>query len=126
MDQRVTDTLTLFGRYGQQTSSSVRFNRAMTVGGELDGSAWGRGADGLGMAFGLLRTSGSFATASAADIDSYGYGARGSERIGELYYRIHLNQHVEITPSLQYIARPAADADAKGIAVVGLRARVGF
>lgn len=125
-DQRVTDSLTLFGRYGQQTSGSVRFNRALTVGGELDGSAWGRGADGLGMAFGLLRTSGNFAAASAADIDSYGYGASGSERIGELYYRIHLNKHVEITPSLQYMARPAADPDAKGIAVVGLRARVGF
>ena len=125
-DQRITDTLALFGRYGQQTSGSVRFNRAVTVGGELDGSAWGRGADGLGMALGLLRTSGKFAAASAADIDTYGHGARGAERIGELYYRIHLNDHVEITPSLQYIARPAADPDAKAIAVVGLRARVGF
>lgn len=126
IDQRVTDTLTLFGRYGQQISGSVRFNRALTVGGELDGSAWGRGSDGLGMALGLLRTSGSFAATSAAEIDTYGHAARGSERIGELYYRVHLNKHVEITPSLQYIARPAADADAKGIAVVGLRARVGF
>lgn len=66
------------------------------------------------------------AAASAADLDTYGYAARGSERIGELYDRIHLNDHVEITPSLQYIARPAADPDAKAIAVVGLRARVGF
>ncbi|WP_037472015.1 carbohydrate porin [Simplicispira psychrophila] len=125
-DQRVTDTLTLFGRYGQQTSGSARFNRALTVGGELDGSAWGRGADGLGMALGLLRTSGRFAAASVAEIDTYGHAARGAERLGELYYRIHLNKHVEITPSLQYMARPAADPDAKGIAVVGLRARVGF
>ena len=43
-----------------------------------------------------------------------------------MYYRIHLNDHVEITPSLQYIGRPAADPHAKAIAVVGLRARVGF
>ena len=127
-DQRVAETLTLFGRYGQQTSGSVRFNRALTMGGELDGSAWGRGADGLGMAVGLLRTSGRFAAASAADTFAYGYGygARGAERIGELYYRVHLNKHAEITPSLQYIGRPAADPDAKAIAVVGLRARVGF
>ena len=104
----------------------MRFSRALTVGGELDGSAWGRGADGLGMAVGLLRTSGRFATASAADTVAYGHGARGAERIGELYYRIHLNGHVEITPSLQYTGRPAADPDAKAIAVVGLRARVGF
>ena len=125
-DQRVTDSLTLFARYGHQTSGNVRFSRALTVGGELDGSAWGRGADGLGMAVGLLRTSGRFAAASAADLDAYGQGARGAERIGELYYRIHLNDHVEITPSLQYTGRPAADPDAKAIAVVGLRARVGF
>lgn len=126
IDQRVTDGLTLFGRYGQQTSGQVRFGRALTVGGELDGSAWGRGADGLGLAVGMLRTSGRFATASAADTDRYGHRARGAERIGELYYRIHLNSHVEITPSLQYIGRPAADPDAKDITVVGLRARVGF
>lgn len=125
-DQRVADSLTLFARYGHQTSGSVRFSRALTVGGELDGSGWGRGADGLGMAVGMLRTSGRFAAASAADTVAYGYGARGAERLGELYYRIHLNDHVEVTPSLQYIARPAADPDAKGIAVVGLRARVGF
>ena len=125
-DQRVADSLTLFARYGHQTSGNVRFSRALTVGGELDGSAWGRGADGLGMAVGLLRTSGRFAAASAADLDAYGQGARGAERIGELYYRIHLNDHVEITPSLQYTGRPAADPDAKAIAVVGLRARVGF
>ena len=125
-DQRVTDSLTLFARYGHQTSGNVRFSRALTLGGELDGSAWGRGADGLGLAVGMLRTSGRFAAASAADTVAYGHGARGAERIGELYYRIHLNGHVEITPSLQYIGRPAADPDAKGIAVVGLRARVGF
>ena len=74
----------------------------------------------------MLRTSGRYAVASAADTASYGHAAQGSERIGELYYRIHLNGHVEITPSLQYIARPAANPDGKGIALVGVRARVGF
>ena len=125
-DQRVADSLTLFARYGHQSSGSVRFSRALTVGGELHGAAWGRGADGLGLAVGMLRTSGRFAAASAADTVAYGHGARGAERLGELYYRIHLNDQIEITPSLQYIARPAADPDAKAIAVLGLRARVGF
>lgn len=126
IDQRVSDSLTLFGRYGHQISGQVRFGRALTVGGELDGSAWGRAGDGLGMAWAVLRTSGPFAAASAADLGRYGYGARGAERIGELYYRIQLNEQVEITPSVQYMARPAADPDAKGITVLGLRAKVGF
>ena len=38
-DQRVADSLTLFARYGHQTSGNVRFSRALTLGGELDGSA---------------------------------------------------------------------------------------
>lgn len=123
IDQRVSDNLTVFGRYGHQTSGRVRFADALTVGGELDGSPWGRGADGLGLALAWLRTSGRFAAASAA---AAGYVAHGAERIGELYYRMHLNPHVELTPSVQYIARPAADPGAKGIALLGLRARVGF
>ncbi|AVO41032.1 carbohydrate porin [Simplicispira suum] len=126
LDQRVSDDLTLFARYGHQTSGRVLFDNALTLGAELDGSAWRRGSDGLGVAFGVLRTSGRYASASAADPAGYGYAARGSERIGELFYRLHLNDHVEITPSLQVISRPAANADAKRIAVLGLRARVGF
>jgi hypothetical protein len=126
IDQRVTDSLTLFGRYGHQTTGDVRFDRVLTVGGELDGSSWGRGADGVGLAMGMLRTSSRFAAASAADLGIYGHAAHGAERIGELYYRIHLNDHVELTPSLQYIARPAANLDGKGITLVGVRARVGF
>jgi Carbohydrate-selective porin len=123
IDQRISENLTVFGRYGHQTSGRVRFADALTVGGELDGSPWGRGADGLGLALAWLRTSGRFAAASAA---AAGYVAHGAERIGELYYRMHLNPHVELTPSVQYIARPAADPGAKGIALLGLRARVGF
>ncbi|MBK7720007.1 MAG: carbohydrate porin [Simplicispira sp.] len=125
LDQRFTDALTLFALW-PQTSGRVPFDDAFTVGAELDGSAWRRGSDGLGLALGMLRTSGHYASASAADPASYGYVARGAERIGELYYRMHLNGHVEITPSLQVIARPAANPDAKGIALLGLRARVGF
>lgn len=132
LDQRVTEALTLFGRYGQQTSGLVRFDRATTAGGELGGGAWGRGADGVGLALGWLRTSRAFGAASAAldadgdGIPDYGYGARGGERVAELYYRYRVNNHLEITPDLQWIGRPGGDPGAKAVKLFALRARVGF
>ncbi len=126
IDQRVSDTLTLFARYGLQTAGRVLFDDALTLGGELSGSSWGRENDGLGFAGGLLRTSSYFAAASAADTATYDHAARGSEQIAEVYYRLQLNDHVEIIPSIQHIARPATNPVTSGMTVLGLRVRVGF
>ncbi|TAN79116.1 MAG: hypothetical protein EPN14_06115, partial [Gallionella sp.] len=72
-DQKVDDALTLFGRYGQQIDGKVRFDRALTAGGELAGSGWGRAADSLGIALGALRTSGDYRNESALfDLDGNG------------------------------------------------------
>lgn len=126
VDQHVSGALTLFARYGHQTAGRVMFDNALTLGGELGGANWGRENDGLGFAWGLLRTSGHYASASAADTATYGYAARGSEQIAEVYYRLQLNDHVEIIPSIQHIARPAANPGTSGMTVLGLRVRVGF
>jgi len=131
-NQKVTDELTLFARYGHQFAGKVRFDRALTVGGELDGSGWGRGADGVGAALGIARASASYRyDASVVDADAdgvpdLGYLPSGSEKQFELYYRYKLNSHVELTPDLQLISRPNANGAAKEIQVVGLRARIGF
>ena len=126
IDQRVSDTLTLFARYGHQTAGRVLFDDALTLGGELSGSSWGRENDGLGFAWGTLRTSSYLAAASATDTATYDHAARGPEQIAEVYYRLQLNDHVEITPSIQHIARPAAHPDAPNMTMLGLRVRVGF
>ncbi len=129
-DQRVGDALTLFGRYGHQLSGRVRFDRALTLGGEIGGHYWNRSADGLGIAAGLLRTSSEFRRDSATlDADSdgvpdFGFAAGAGERIGELYYRVRLSRQLEITPDLQWIQRPGGDPAAKSVRVLGLRARV--
>jgi hypothetical protein len=131
-DQKVTDELTLFGRYGHQLKGKVRFDRALTLGGELGGNLWGRAADSLGLAIGALRTSSDFRNDSPtldADGDAvpdFGYQASGAEKQLELYYRFRLNGKVELTPDLQWIRQPGGNAAAPTVKVLGLRAKVGF
>ena len=122
-DQMVADELTLFGRYGQQTSGRVRFGRALTLGGELAGSAWGRGADSIGLALGSLRTSTAYhADALATD----GHAAAGHEQQLEVYYRYRLTKTLDLSPDLQWIRRAGGDPAAATIKIVGLRARLGI
>jgi len=116
-DQRINDDWTLFGRYGQQAQGRPRFDRALTLGAETDGSAWGRGADALGLAAGLLHTGAGYREAA---------GAAGHERVAELYYRFHLNSRVQLTPDLQWIQRPGGERAAATVRAFALRAKVGF
>jgi len=132
VDQQVTETLTLFARYGHATQGKVRFNRAATAGMELNGAAWGREKDRLGLAGDWLSASNGFqADAPTLDADSvdgpdFGYAPSGPELLAELYYAWHVNDHLELTPDLQWIARPGANGAAKDITVLGLRATMGF
>ncbi|MDA8255840.1 MAG: carbohydrate porin [Betaproteobacteria bacterium] len=131
-DQKASDELTLFGRYGHQLKGKVRFDRALTLGGELGGNLWGRAADSLGLALGALRTSSDFRNdslaldANADAVPDFGYQASGSEQQLELYYRFKLNGKVELTPDLQWIRQPGGNAAAPTVKVLGLRAKLGF
>ena len=131
-DQKVTDELTLFGRYGHQLKGKVRFDRALTLGGELGGNLWGRAADSLGLAIGALRTSADFRNdsmtldANGDAAPDFGYQASSAEKQLELYYRYKLNGRVELTPDLQWIRQPGGNAGAATVKVLGLRAKVGF
>ncbi|MFZ5583494.1 MAG: carbohydrate porin [Pseudomonadota bacterium] len=131
-DQRIGDAVTVFGRYGQQISGNVRFDKALTLGAELGGSYWDRGGDSLGLAFGLLRTSkefsgeSSFVDADGDGIPDYNFNASGAERVAEVYYRYRINKQFELSPDLQYLGRPGGDATAKAIKVLGMRAQLTF
>jgi hypothetical protein len=132
VDQKVTDDVTLFGRYGHQLTGKVRFDRALTLGAELAGTPWARASDGLGVAFGALRTSSDFRNdaltvdADGDTVPDFGYPASGSEKQMEIYYRYKLNSNVELTPDLQWIRQPGGNAGAATVKVLGLRAKVGF
>lgn len=123
IDQKVLEDLTLFGRYGRHTSGNVLFDRALTLGAELDGTPWGRSADSIGLAFGSLRTSNSYRNDSPAVA---GYEASGSEKQTELYYRFKLNDAIELSPNFQWIRNPGGDSTASTVKVAGMRAKLGF
>jgi hypothetical protein len=131
-DQQVSETVTLFARYAQATAGRVRFDHAVTAGAEIAGAAWGRGNDRLGFAGGWLPASKGFeADAPGLDADGtdgpdFGYAASGGERLAELYYAWHANDQLELTPDLQWIARPGADAAADDVMMIGLRATIEF
>ena len=131
-DQKVHENLTLFGRYGNHSQGFVRFDRALTVGGELEGTARGRSADSMGLAFGSLRTSGDFRRDSlTVDGDGngtadFGFQASGSEKQTELYYRVKVNGNIELSPNFQWIRNPGGNTTAPTVKVFGLRAKLGF
>lgn len=131
VDQRVHEDVTLFARYGQASSGKAAFDRAVTVGAELTGDAWGRGADSVGLAWGWLRASKDFRREAAGVQDGdgnflFGYTPSGAEQVAELYYHWHLNDHLSLTPDLQYVRRAAANRDAKDMTAFGMRALYAF
>jgi hypothetical protein len=122
IDQKVTDDLTLFARFGHQLAGKVRFDRALTLGAEWAGTAWGRADDSIGWAFGALRTSPNFRD----DSPGLGYQADGWERQIEVYYRYQAMAKLELSPDVQLIHRPGGDGNAATIKVVGMRAKIAF
>ncbi|MBI3228980.1 MAG: carbohydrate porin [Burkholderiales bacterium] len=116
LDQRFGDGITAFGRYGHSMSGNLRFDRAVTLGLDFNGSYWDRAADGIGIGLGWLRTSRAYADFS---------GNAKNERVAELYYRFRMSKQFELTPDFQYISRPGGSNEG-AIKVLGLRAQINY
>ena len=132
IDQEVAKHFTLFARYGHSFSGQVRFDNAVTVGGQLGGTAWRRAQDKLGLAVGWLNTSNGF-RAAAPTLDANGdgvpdfdYAPTGAEKDIELYYVWGINEHLWLSPSYQAIVQPGGDPNAKNVQIIGLRAKAAF
>lgn len=125
MDQRVGDGMTLFARYGQQSQGQVKFDRALTVGAEANGSYWSRGGDSLGLALGWLRTSDAYRDYKLTDPNDP-RAISEPERVAELYYRWRIAKQFELTPSLQFIGAAGGDSTAPDVRIFGLRSQFTF
>ena len=112
VDQRLGDSLALFGRYGQSLAGEVSFDQGLTLGAELSGHAWGRADDRLGFAWGYLHTSSDYRAET---------GFSGAEQQYELYYQWKLTEQLALAPDLQWISRSGGDGAADDLLVVGLR-----
>jgi high affinity Mn2+ porin len=119
LDQQVTAHTTLFARYGDSTKGNLNFDRAYTLGTQINGGAWGRENDRVGLAYGALSTSSEYRNAGNG-----GVAKSGSEKIYELFYAWQANDSLQITPSLQFIDNPAGNAD--DLKVWGLRAKLAY
>ena len=125
VDQKVGRDWNLFGRVGYRTSGDAPFDTSVTAGFEYAGKGWGRPKDALGLAVGVLNTSKAWRDATAGG-SLTSHEASGAETIAELYYRIRLNEHLNVSPDLQYIARPGGNGNAPAVWALGLRANIGF
>jgi hypothetical protein len=131
-DQRVGDAVTLFGRYGKGWGERLPFDHTVSLGAEVGGSYWQRGADALGVALGTNRVSSDFRRDSPmvdADGDGnpdFGFQAQGWEKVAEVYYRYRINKQFEVTPDFQLIQNPAGNGAAPSVKIFGARAQLMF
>lgn len=133
-DQEVTDTVTLFTRYGWQdpevynpntvTSDNANFSleHAWSAGFQVKGEPWGRQNDVFGFAVGQAIASDDYKKSNSA------LKAKNEGHL-EAYYNIYINKHFSISPDIQFIWNPFGDDAASGddtILVGGVRSHVDF
>ncbi|MBM3254057.1 MAG: carbohydrate porin [Candidatus Omnitrophica bacterium] len=136
-DQKVTDIVTLFTRYGWQNPEvynpdimatgelNYSLEHSWSAGLQIEGKPWGREKDVFAFAVGQAIPSDDYKKYTTQITDPR---AKPEGHL-EAYYRIHVNDHLSLSPDFQYIWNPfgkdVAD-DTSGIFVGGMRAQVDF
>ncbi|MBN1687964.1 MAG: carbohydrate porin [Candidatus Omnitrophica bacterium] len=126
-DQCITDTVTLFSRFGWQDETVSNAEIAWSFGIQLDGQLWNRTDDRIGIAFGQVFPGGDYHLATT----KIGQETRlaDTEHHLELYYNYALNDHLIIGPDLQVIWNPAGNDPefaSSNVVIAGLRGQVDF
>ncbi|MDO8444541.1 MAG: carbohydrate porin [Deltaproteobacteria bacterium] len=123
IDQRVSNDVTLFARYGLQDEDVSNFGQVITIGGQVIGNSWRRGNDAIGIAYGLSKTSGKYEDVSLA---TNGYEAKGDEHYIEAYYKYWANANLTISPDLQYVVNPGGDEEKDAVLIYAARMQLTF
>ncbi len=109
IDQQLSDQLTLFARYGWHDQDFYRTKSAWSLGLQFTGPCQSRKDDLLAFAYGQVQGVGS-----------------GQEKLLEFYYRLRLNEQINLSPHIQYLFKPEGDATRDDLLVLGLRTQIIF
>jgi uncharacterized coiled-coil protein SlyX len=138
-DQKTNDITTLFCRYGWQdpkvynpdnkaTEDGFEYSleQSWSAGLQLEGKPWGREKDVLGFAVGQVIPSDDYKKAGTLSVAEPRAKAEGHL---ETYYRIYVNDHLSVSPDIQYIWNPFGkdiSDDTSSVFIGGMRAQVDF
>jgi high affinity Mn2+ porin len=108
----------------------TEINRSVAAGSSLQGGAWGRPQDKLGLALAVNGLSSPardyFAAGGMGILIGDGGLDYGLEKIAETFYTAPLLPHLTLGADLQFIAHPAYNRDRGPVTVLGLRLHAEF
>jgi carbohydrate-selective porin OprB len=121
IDQQITKSLSVFGRVGYEDPDVYITKLAWSAGLGVNGNLWGRDKDMLGLAYGMAHLSGGYEDSLRVQ----GISPQ-AEHHAEVFYRIAINDHIAISPDLQYITNAMGDKSRDDVWVLGVRAHFMF
>ena len=137
-DQKASDIVTLFTRYGWQNpkvynpditaigDNNYSLEHSWSAGMQIEGSPWGREKDVFGFAMGQAFASDDYKKFGSSTIAAPSAKTEGHI---ESYYNIHVNDHLSVSPDVQYIWNSFGkdvEDDTNGIFVAGARVQIDF
>lgn len=120
-DQEITDVFGLFARYGLQRDSVSQIEHAWSVGLQCSGKFYGRENDIFGLAYGMAIIGDDW-----KNVDRRNGINSGDEHHVELYYKLKVNDYLNISPNIHWVKNPNGDSDNDDVWVFGLRTRLSF
>jgi carbohydrate-selective porin OprB len=120
-DQQVLEPLALFARYGWQRSDVSQVSHTFSAGLQCSGQVFGRTEDHMALAYGVAILGEDWKDQAKAE------GADpANEHHVEFYYSYKANDHLTISPDIQWIKNADGDRDNDDVVVAGLRAQLSF
>ena len=136
LEQKINDVVGVFARAGMSQGSVQAYDftdivNTLSGGARIDGAAWGRTADEIGLAFavnGTSRQAKQYFNAGGLGV-LVGDGAlprAGTEQIMESYYNYTIAEGIVASPDYQFINHPAYSIGRGPVSVFGLRLHAQF
>ena len=121
MDQMITDAITAFARIGWQ-NDVYAVESAVSLGFQVAGSLWGRDEDMFGLAYARSKIGEDYRDSLRAD----GMRTAPAEQSIEAYYSFKVNDHISLSPDIQYAKDREGRESEDSVFIFGLRAQLDF